>query len=202
MRDLTTGAYPDLDRAVTTLDPVFMDSDRRHGETARVELESGEMKVRFKDKLYDVAWLSDPPSAETDKGGEGVPLVSCEERCGGEVELGNGLRFENLEPFFPKTTCTDLQATFKKFGSVVDVSLMEDEDGEATGLGFVTFATSAQAEQAIKNVHHTEFNGQWVRTCKATPCLFIELEPLAGALAIEPQLAGLNGKEGLLSPSL
>jgi RNA recognition motif-containing protein len=54
----------------------------------------------------------------------------------------------------------DLQTKFGKFGRIVDCKIVRDKKtGESRGYGFVTMETPQLAEECIKRLHNTEFNG-------------------------------------------
>merc|ERR1712032_797217 len=67
-----------------------------------------------------------------------------------------------------ETTREDLRELFKKFGVVRSAKLHVDAKGQFRGVGFVTFETVAEVEQALE-LNGVEHKKQALRVAKATP---------------------------------
>jgi cold-inducible RNA-binding protein len=62
------------------------------------------------------------------------------------------------------TTTADLRDVFAKFGELVDVAVVtERATNQSRGFGFVTFATSAAADAAIKEMNGFQLDGRIMR---------------------------------------
>ncbi|CAF0871701.1 unnamed protein product, partial [Brachionus calyciflorus] len=68
-----------------------------------------------------------------------------------------------------KTDDETFKAYFSKFGELLDYVVMKDkETGKSRGFGFVTYATSSQVDELMKNRPHM-IDGRQVETKRATP---------------------------------
>jgi len=68
----------------------------------------------------------------------------------------------------PETTSADLRAAFAKFGELVDVAVITERiTGKSRGFGFVSFATSVAADQAIKEMNGADLDGRAMRVNRA-----------------------------------
>lgn len=67
------------------------------------------------------------------------------------------------------TESEDLNQIFAEFGEVVSADVVFDNTGRSRGFGFVTMATSTEAEAAIEALNETEVDGRTVRVDKVLP---------------------------------
>jgi hypothetical protein len=68
----------------------------------------------------------------------------------------------------PDTTTADLRAAFAKLGELVDAAVViERATNQSRGFGFVSYATSAAAEAAIKQMNGAELDGRTLRVNRA-----------------------------------
>jgi polyadenylate-binding protein len=58
------------------------------------------------------------------------------------------------------TTSKDLYELFSKFGEIISIKLRQNKNGECLGYGYVNFQTSNSAEEAMKNLHDSEYQGK------------------------------------------
>jgi hypothetical protein len=66
------------------------------------------------------------------------------------------------------TTTADLRTAFAKFGELVDVVVISERaTNQSRGFGFVTYATSAAAETAIKEMNGAELDGRNIKVNRA-----------------------------------
>ena len=80
------------------------------------------------------------------------------------------------------TTSDQLKETFGKVGEVVEAIVITYKDtGRSKGFGFVTMATSEDAEKAIKEMDGKELDGRPIRVSIARPAE----KPVGGAPAEE-----------------
>ena len=49
---------------------------------------------------------------------------------------------------------------FSKYGNIVSAKLVEDEEGDSIGCGFVLYDSSESAKQAIKEANNFEWKGK------------------------------------------
>ncbi|KAH6914109.1 hypothetical protein BKA70DRAFT_1260473 [Coprinopsis sp. MPI-PUGE-AT-0042] len=62
------------------------------------------------------------------------------------------------------TTDDSLRQAFAQFGNVLDSIVMRDrETGRSRGFGFVTYATSDEADTAIAQLHDNELDGRRIK---------------------------------------
>ncbi|KAJ7594716.1 hypothetical protein C8J56DRAFT_927467 [Mycena floridula] len=62
------------------------------------------------------------------------------------------------------TTDDTLRQAFSEFGQVLDSIVMRDRDtGRSRGFGFVTFATTDEANAAISNLNEQELDGRRIK---------------------------------------
>jgi hypothetical protein len=67
-----------------------------------------------------------------------------------------------------ETTSADLRAAFGKLGELVDAAVVvERGSNQSRGFGFVTYATSAAADAAIKQMNGAELDGRTLRVNRA-----------------------------------
>jgi len=57
-------------------------------------------------------------------------------------------------------TWFQLKSEFKQFGNVIRADVPQDQSGRSLGYGFVIFENQADADQAIKAMDDTDFNGR------------------------------------------
>jgi len=63
-----------------------------------------------------------------------------------------------------------LEDLFAGAGKVVEASLMQDrETGQSRGFAFVTMATPAEAQEAIRRFNGTDLNGRALNVTEARP---------------------------------
>ncbi|VDD93884.1 unnamed protein product [Enterobius vermicularis] len=55
-----------------------------------------------------------------------------------------------------KLTEDDVRGMFKEFGHIEDCTVLKDAEGKSRGCAFVTFVNRSCAQQAIKQMHHTQ----------------------------------------------
>uniref|UniRef100_A0A0N5AL45 CUGBP Elav-like family member 2 n=1 Tax=Syphacia muris TaxID=451379 RepID=A0A0N5AL45_9BILA len=55
-----------------------------------------------------------------------------------------------------KLTEDDVRGMFKEFGHIEDCTVLKDVEGKSRGCAFVTFVNRSCAQQAIKQMHHTQ----------------------------------------------
>jgi cold-inducible RNA-binding protein len=68
----------------------------------------------------------------------------------------------------PRTTAADLRAHFAQFGEVVDaVVVVNRSTGYSRGFGFVSYRSSAQADEATKATNGVDVDGQLLRVNRA-----------------------------------
>jgi RNA recognition motif-containing protein len=68
----------------------------------------------------------------------------------------------------PATTAADLRAFFSRFGELVDVVVVANRStGQSRGFGFVSYQSSAAADEAIKEMNGIELDGQVLRVNRA-----------------------------------
>lgn len=79
---------------------------------------------------------------------------------------GGGQAVEALKIFtggIPKTTTEEgITAFFSQFGTVTEVLLKRDEQGESKGFAFVSFAEEAAVAHCLNNYDANEIDGKWV----------------------------------------
>ncbi|KAG0334487.1 hypothetical protein BG005_004842, partial [Podila minutissima] len=67
------------------------------------------------------------------------------------------------------TSDDSLRHGFSAYGQVEDAIVIRDrETGRSRGFGFVTFATDADAQNAIDNLHEREFEGRTIKVDRAS----------------------------------
>ncbi|ROR32367.1 RNA recognition motif domain-containing protein [Inmirania thermothiophila] len=68
------------------------------------------------------------------------------------------------------TTEDQLRETFNAYGEVESVSLITDRyTGESKGFGFVEMPNNAEADQAIKALNETSYQGRTIKVNQARP---------------------------------
>jgi cold-inducible RNA-binding protein len=68
----------------------------------------------------------------------------------------------------PMTTAADLRASFSKFGELVDAVVVPDRaTGQSRGFGFVSYQSSAAADEAIKGMNGVEMDGHNLKVNRA-----------------------------------
>jgi len=66
------------------------------------------------------------------------------------------------------TTDANLLAAFESFGEVVEAKVITERDtGRSRGFGFVTFAESSDAEEAMEKMNGAELDGRELRVNEA-----------------------------------
>lgn len=55
---------------------------------------------------------------------------------------------------------TKLREMFEKFGEITSAVVAKGDDGKSKGHGFINFKDAVSAEQAVKEMHDSEFNGK------------------------------------------
>jgi hypothetical protein len=67
-----------------------------------------------------------------------------------------------------ETTSADLRAAFGRFGELVDVAVVSERaTNRSRGFGFVTYASSAAADTAIKEMNGVELDGHNIKVNRA-----------------------------------
>jgi len=67
------------------------------------------------------------------------------------------------------TSDETLRMGFSVYGQVEDAIVIRDrETGRSRGFGFVTFASDADAQNAIDNLHEREFEGRTIKVDRAS----------------------------------
>jgi hypothetical protein len=68
----------------------------------------------------------------------------------------------------PMTTVGDLRTFFSRFGELVEVVIVPDRStGQSRGFGFVSYQSSAAADEAIKSMNGVELDGHPLRVNRA-----------------------------------
>lgn len=68
----------------------------------------------------------------------------------------------------PQTTAADLRAFFAKFGEVVEAIVVPNRStGQSRGFGFVSYQSSAAADEAIKGANGVELDGHPLKVNRA-----------------------------------
>jgi len=68
----------------------------------------------------------------------------------------------------PATTAAHLRTSFSRFGELTDVAVVVNRStGQSRGFGFVSYQSSAAAEEAIKEMNGFELDGQLLRVNRA-----------------------------------
>jgi cold-inducible RNA-binding protein len=68
----------------------------------------------------------------------------------------------------PMTTAGDLRTFFSRFGELVDAVVVPDRStGQSRGFGFVSYQSSAAADEAIKGMNGVELNGHPLKVNRA-----------------------------------
>lgn len=78
-------------------------------------------------------------------------------------ELGQQDRYKYnvfIKRIDKSVTSKEFNEFFEKFGKIISSKLVEDEDGENTGFGFVSYETQTAADLAIKEAHEKILNGK------------------------------------------
>ena len=66
------------------------------------------------------------------------------------------------------TTSEGLRAAFSKFGTIVEATVIPDRDtGKSRGFGFVSFESSREADDAVKQMHGAELDGRTLKVNRA-----------------------------------
>ena len=69
-----------------------------------------------------------------------------------------------------QTTDDDLKDSFGRYGQLADAKVICDrETGRSRGFAFVTYASSRDAEEAIRNLNGVEMQGRQIRIDRSTP---------------------------------
>lgn len=58
------------------------------------------------------------------------------------------------------TTSKELFELFSKFGEIISIKLRQNKNGECLGYGYVNFQESSSAEEAMKNLHDSQYQGK------------------------------------------
>jgi cold-inducible RNA-binding protein len=70
--------------------------------------------------------------------------------------------------FGPTTTAADLRTFFSRFGEIVDAIVVPNRStGQSRGFGFVSYQSSAAADEAIKGMNGVELDGHPLRVNRA-----------------------------------
>lgn len=87
----------------------------------------------------------------------------------------------------------DLRAMFGQFGPILDVEIIFNERG-SKGFGFVTFANSADADQARERLHGTVVEGRKIEVNNATARVQTKKPPTLPNVCVQwPEAAALRG---------
>ena len=123
-------------------------------------------EVRARGGDPDLADLAEPEAP--------LPEVKLEDVV---IGVASQPRRENFGPvklfvggLSAETTTADLRAAFVKFGEITDVAVVNDRaTNRSRGFGFVSFAASTSAEEAIKEMNGAELDGQNIKVNRAEP---------------------------------
>jgi len=82
---------------------------------------------------------------------------------------GGDRAFNNLfiKNFGKDMDISRLKIMFEEFGEVTSVKVEIDETGASKGFGFVCYKDCESAQEAVKNKHGTDFNGQTIYVARA-----------------------------------
>ena len=68
----------------------------------------------------------------------------------------------------PSTTAADLRTFFSRFGELADAIVVPDRStGKSRGFGFVSYQSSAAADEAIKGMNGVELDGHPLKVNRA-----------------------------------
>ncbi|HVV17308.1 MAG TPA: hypothetical protein VHH90_08905 [Polyangia bacterium] len=112
--------------------------------------------------------MANPAAAE----GEPLPEVKLEDIV---ISVASESRRANFGPtklfvggLGPQTTAADLRAFFAKFGEVVEAIVVPNRStGQSRGFGFVSYPSSAAADEAIKGANGVELDGHPLKVNRA-----------------------------------
>jgi hypothetical protein len=66
------------------------------------------------------------------------------------------------------TTAEGVRAAFSKFGTIVEATVISDRDtGKSRGFGFVSFESSRDADECVKQMHGAELDGRTLKVNRA-----------------------------------
>lgn len=104
--------------------------------------------------------------------GEPLPEVKLEDVVIGVAPQSRRVDFGPTKLFVgglgPDTTEADLRAFFAKFGEVVEAVIIPNRStGQSRGFGFVSYATAAIADLAIKGANGVEMDGNILKVNRA-----------------------------------
>jgi hypothetical protein len=146
---------------------------KRNREAAR-DLKKRQKEDRLRRNRELRAQGIDPDMMDASAAPEGEPLpeVKLEDVVIGVAPQARRVDFGPTKLFVgglgPSTTEADLRAFFSKFGQVVDAVVIPNRStGESRGFGFVSYPTSALAEEAIKGASGAELDGHILKVNKA-----------------------------------
>jgi cold-inducible RNA-binding protein len=113
----------------------------------------------------------DMVEAAPEEGGV-LPEVKLEDIVIGVAPQSRQVSFGPVKLFVgglsPNTTAADLRAFFAKFGEVVEAIVVPNRStGQSRGFGFVSYPTSAAADEAIKGADGAELDGHPLRVNRA-----------------------------------
>jgi cold-inducible RNA-binding protein len=114
----------------------------------------------------------DPDMATTEEGTAPLPEVKLEDVVIGVPSQPRREGFGPVKLFVgglsTDTTTGDLRAAFAKFGELVDVAVINERGtNQSRGFGFVTFASSAASDAAIKEMNGVELDGRTIKVNRA-----------------------------------
>jgi RNA recognition motif-containing protein len=114
--------------------------------------------------------MMDPAAAP--EGAAALPEVKLEDIVIGVAPQSRRANFGPTKLFVgglgPQTTSADLRSFFGKYGEVVDAMVVANRStGQSRGFGFVSYGSSAAAEEAIKATNGAELDGHPLKVNRA-----------------------------------
>jgi cold-inducible RNA-binding protein len=104
--------------------------------------------------------------------GEPLPEVKLEDIVIGVASQSRRANFGPTKLFVgglgPSTTAADLRTFFSRFGELADAVVVPDRStGKSRGFGFVSYQSSAAADEAIKGMNGVELDGHPLKVNRA-----------------------------------
>jgi cold-inducible RNA-binding protein len=104
--------------------------------------------------------------------GEPLPEVKLEDIVIGVASQSRRVNFGPTKLFVgglgPSTTAADLRTFFSRFGELVEAIVVPNRStGQSRGFGFVSYQSSAAAEEAIKGMNGVELDGHPLKVNRA-----------------------------------
>ena len=105
-------------------------------------------------------------------GGEPLPEVKLEDIVIGVASPSRRVNFGPVKLFVgglgPSTTAADLRTFFSRFGELVEAIVVPNRStGQSRGFGFVSYQSSAAADEAIKGMNGVELDGHPLKVNRA-----------------------------------